>query len=170
MKSGFWSTGSELFLADRQGEDCLNDTFLMLDDESCFEKDGYQTCPLKSVKISEIRVFPIHCHAALSKTKSQKRVVILRETKRSRRIYWRTIELSFCVKWNGVAESIEEPSNCHSARSNAESQNLIVILRETKWYRRIYWRTDDGFCNSGQWSPPCRMTGWRFQERFFNHC
>ena len=46
MKSGFWSSGSELFLADRQGEDCLNDTFLMLDDESCFEKDGYQTCPL----------------------------------------------------------------------------------------------------------------------------
>ena len=86
MKSGFWSTGSELFLADRQGEDSLKDSFLMLDDESCFEKDGYQTCPLKSVKISEIRVFPIDCHAALSKTKSQKRVVILREAKRSRRI------------------------------------------------------------------------------------
>ena len=67
---------------------------LLLDDESCFEKDGYQTCSWKSlisVKISEIRVFPIDCHAALSKTKSQKRVVILRETKRSRRIYWKTI-------------------------------------------------------------------------------
>ena len=96
---------------------------LMLDDESCFEKDGYQTCPLKSVKISEIRVFPIHCHAALSKIKSQKRVVILREAMRSRRIYWRT-------------------SNCHSARSKAKSQNLlendrIVILRELKRSRRI---------------------------------
>ena len=45
-KSGFLGSGSELFLADRQGEDCLNDTFLMLDDESCFEKDGYQTGPL----------------------------------------------------------------------------------------------------------------------------
>ena len=115
---------------------------LLLDDESCFEKDGYQTCPLKSVKISEIRVFPIDCHAALSKTKSQKRVVILREAKRSRRIYWRTIELSFCVEWNGVAESTGEPSNCHSAWSETESQNLlknhlIVILREAMRSRRI---------------------------------
>ena len=92
-------------------------------------------------------MFPIHCHAALSKTKSQKRVVILREAKRSRRIYWRTIELSFRVKWNGIAESIEEPSNCHSARSNAESQNLIVILREAKRSRRIYWKTIElSFC------------------------
>ena len=41
-----------------------------------------------------------------------------------------------------------------------ESQNLIVILRETKRSLRIYCRTDDGFCNSGQRCPPCRMTGW----------
>ena len=50
--------------------------------------------------------------------------------------------------------------NGHSARSKAKSQNLIVILRETKWNRRIYCRTRDGFCNSGQRCPPCRMTGW----------
>ena len=56
MKSGFWSTGSELFLADRQGEDSLKDSFLMLDDESCFEKDGFRRVlcnlwnPLKSLK------------------------------------------------------------------------------------------------------------------------
>ena len=85
---------------------------LLLDDESCFEKNGYQTCPLKSVKISEIRVFPIDCHAALSKTKSQIRIVILREAMRSHRIYWRTIELSFCAKQSEVAES-----NCHSSHN-----------------------------------------------------
>ena len=93
---------------------------LLLDDESCFEKDGYQTCSWKSlisVKISEIRVFPIDCHAALSKTKSQKRVVMLREVKRN---------------------------------------------------RRIYWRTDNGFCNSGRKRPPCRMTRWMADNEFKN--
>ena len=87
IKSGFWSSGSELFLADPQGEDCLNDSFLMLDDESCFEKDGYQTCPLKSVKISEIRCSQF--------------TVMLRSVKRSHRK-----ELSFCAKQSEVAESL----------------------------------------------------------------
>ena len=32
--------------------------------------------------------------------------VILREVKRSRRIYWKTIELSFCAKQSEVAESL----------------------------------------------------------------
>jgi len=41
-KSGFLGSGSELFLADRQGEDSLNDSFLMLDDESCFEKNRFR--------------------------------------------------------------------------------------------------------------------------------
>ena len=36
----------------------------------------------------------------------------------------------------------------------------MVILREAMRSRRIYWRTDDGFCNSGQKRPPCRMTRW----------
>ena len=67
---------------------------LLLDDESCFEKDGYQTGPLKSlksVKISEIRVFPIHCHSARAEAKPQNllenhRIVILGGVKRNRRI------------------------------------------------------------------------------------
>ena len=50
--------------------------------------------------------------------------------------------------------------NGHSARSEAKSQNLIVILRTVKRSLRIYCRTRDGFCNSGQRCPPCRMTGW----------
>ena len=54
----------------------------------------------------------------------------------------------------------------NSSRSETESQNLIVILRETKWNRRIYWRTDDGFCNSGQKSPQCRMTRWMALSEF----
>ena len=81
-------------------------------------KKPFQTCPLKSlksVKISEIRVFPIHCH---------------------------------------------------SARSDAKSQKLIVILRIVKRSPRIYRRTDDGFCNSGQWRPPCRMTRWMDENEF----
>ncbi len=84
---------------------------LLLDDESCFEKDGYQTCPLKSlksVKISEIRCSQF--------------TVMLRSVKRSHRK-----ELSFCAKQSEVAESTGEPSNCHSAWSETESQNLIVI-------------------------------------------
>ena len=32
--------------------------------------------------------------------------VILREVKRSRRIYWKTIELSFCAEQSEVAESL----------------------------------------------------------------
>ena len=48
----------------------------------------------------------------------------------------------------------------HSARSEAKSQNLIVILRTVKRSLRIYCRTRDGFCNSGQRCPLCRMTGW----------
>ena len=68
---------------------------------------------------------------------------------------------SFCAKQSEVAES-----NCHSARSKLESQNLIVIPREAKWNRRIYWRTDDGFCNSGQKSPQCRMTRWMALSEF----
>ena len=35
-----------------------------------------------------------------------------------------------------------------------------VILREVKRNRRIYWKNNDGFCNSGQKRPPCRMTRW----------
>ena len=50
--------------------------------------------------------------------------------------------------------------NGHSARSKAKSQNLIVILRTVKRSLRIYCRTRDGFCNSGQRCPLCRMTGW----------
>ena len=57
-------------------------------------------------------------------------------------------------------------TNCHSARSKVESQNLIVILREAKWNRRIYLRTDDGFCNFGQRCPPCRMT-WSTADNEF---
>ena len=91
---------------------------LLLDDESCFEKDGYQTCPLKTVKISEIRCSQF--------------TVMLRSVKRSHRK-----ELSFCAKRSEVAES-----NCHSAWSETESQNLlknhlIVILREAMRSRRI---------------------------------
>ena len=86
--------------------------------------------------------------------------VMLRSVKRSHRK-----ELSFCAKQSEVAESTGEPSNCHSARSEAKSQNLlenhrIVILREAKRSRRIYRRINDGFCNSGQKRPPCRMTRW----------
>ena len=62
---------------------------------------------------------------------------------------------SFCAKRSEVAES-----NCHSSHSETERQNLIVILREAKWIRKIYWRTNDGFCNSGQKRPPSRMTRW----------
>ena len=50
--------------------------------------------------------------------------------------------------------------------SVAKSQNLIVILREAKWNRRIYLRTDDGFCNFGQRCPPCRMT-WSTADNEF---
>ena len=70
------------------------------------------------------------------------------------------LTLSFCAKRSKVAVSTGEPSNCHSARSKAKSQNLIVILRIVKRSPRIYWRTDDGFCNSGRKRPPCRMTPW----------
>ena len=49
---------------------------------------------------------------------------------------------------------------CHSARSEAKSQNLIVILCSVKLTPRIYWRTNDGFCNSEHRRPPCRMTRW----------
>ena len=56
----------------------------------------------------------------------------------------------------------------HSARSEVESQNLIVILRETKRSLRIYCRTDDGFCNSGQRCPPCRMTRWMAENELKN--
>ena len=87
---------------------------------------------------------------------------------RSRRIYWRTIELSFCAKWKIIAESSAEPSNCHSARSKAKSQNLIVILRIMKRSPRIYLRTDDGFCNSGRKRSPCRMTRWMADNEFKN--
>ena len=59
-------------------------------------------------------------------------------------------------------------TNCHSARSEVESQNLIVILRETKRSLRIYCRTDDGFCNSGQRCPPCRMTRWMAENELKN--
>jgi hypothetical protein len=76
-------------------------------------------------------------------------MVILREAKRSRRIYWRTIELSFCAK-------------------QCESQNLIVILRGVKRNRRIYCRTRDGFCNSGRIRPPCRMTRSMADNEFKN--
>ena len=121
MKSGFWSTGSELFLADRQGEDSLKDSFLMLNDESCFEKDGFRRVlgnlwyPLKSLKSVCFQL-----------------TVMLRSVKRSHRK-----ELSFCAKQSEVAES-----NCHSEWSETESQNLlenhrIVILREVKRSRRI---------------------------------
>ena len=86
---------------------------------------------------------------------------MLRSVKRSHRK-----ELSFCAKQSGVAES-----NCHSTRSEAKSQNLlenhlIVILREVKRNRRIYWKNNDGFCNSGQWCPPCRMTRWMADNEF----
>ena len=134
-----------------------------------------------SFVISEIRVFPIDCHAALSKTKSQIRIVILREAKRSRRIYRRTDD-GFCnsgrkrppsrmTRWmddnelkdprfsdsSTSTDSRIFPINTlywpsHSARSNAESQNLIVILCSVNPTPRIYWRTHDGFCNSGQWT------------------
>ena len=57
---------------------------------------------------------------------------------------------------------------CHTARSEAKSQNLIVILRETKRSLRIYCRTDDGFCNSGQRCPPCRMTRWMAENELKN--
>ena len=88
---------------------------------------------------------------------------MLRSVKRSHRK-----ELSFCAKQSGVAES-----NCHSTRSEAKSQNLlenhlIVILREVKRNRRIYWKNNDGFCNSGQWCPPCRMTRWMADNEFKN--
>ena len=56
----------------------------------------------------------------------------------------------------------------HSARSEVESQNLIVILRETKRSLRIYCRTRDGFCNSGQRCPPCRMTRWMAENELKN--
>ena len=48
--------------------------------------------------------------------------VMLRSVKRSHRK-----ELSFCAKQSEVAESIGEPSNCHAARSETESQNLSFI-------------------------------------------
>ena len=80
---------------------------------------------------------------------------MLRSVKRSHRK-----ELSFCAKQSEVAES-----NCHSAWSETESQNLlenhrIDILGGVKRNRRIYCRTDEGFCNSGQKRPPCRMKRW----------
>ena len=143
-----------------------------------------------------------HCsprHSARSKLESQNLIVIPREAKWNRRIYWRTDD-GFCnsgqksplcrmTGWMADNEfknpkfceidrlpkksrfsferSLLTPyserskvakTNCHSARSKVESQNLIVILREAKWNRRIYLRTDDGFCNFGQRCPPCRMT------------
>ena len=78
------------------------------------------------------------------------------------------LTLSFCAKRSEVAESIGEPSNCHSARSKAKSQNLIVILRIVKRSLRIYCRTRDGFCNSGRKRPPCRMTRWMADNEFKN--
>jgi hypothetical protein len=88
---------------------------------------------------------------------------MLRSVKRSHRK-----ELSFCAKQSEVAES-----NCHSAWSETESQNLlenhrIVILREVKRNRRIYRRINDGFCNSGRKRPPCRMTRWMADNEFKN--
>ena len=66
----------------------------------------------------------------------------------------------------GISTNVEVPFDRHSARSKLESQNLIVIPREAKWNRRIYWRTDDWFCNSGQKSPQCRMTRWMALSEF----
>ena len=142
---------------------------------------------------------PFDRHSARSKLESQNLIVIPREAKWNRRIYWRTDD-GFCnsgqkspqcrmTRWMALSEfkalrfcqvhqlpkksrfsferSLLTPyserskvakTNCHSARSKVESQNLIFILREVKRNPRIYWRTDDGFCNFGQRCPPCRMT------------
>ena len=60
---------------------------------------------------SENEVTEKICHSARSEAKSQNllqnhQIVILREVKRSRRIYWKTIELSFCAEQSEVAESL----------------------------------------------------------------
>ena len=120
-------------------------------------------------------------HSARSEAKSQNLIVILRETKRSLRIYCRTDD-GFCnsgqrcppcrMTWWMAHNEFKNPKFCeiqqlpkeyrysyklycwhrHSTRSKVESQNLIIILREVKRTPRIYWRTNDGFCNSGQWT------------------
>ena len=144
----------------------LERIFFLLDDVSRFEKNGFRRvlCNLckrwsslwSSFCAKQCGVAESNCHSTLSKTNSQKRIVILREAMRSHKN-----ELSFCAKWNGVAES-----NCRSTLSKTTSQNLIVILWEAKHSRRIYWRTKEGFCNSGQWCSLCRMTRWIDDSEF----
>ena len=141
---------------------------------------------------------PFDRHSARSKVESQNLIIILREVKRTPRIYWRTND-GFCnsgqkrppcrMTWSTADNEFKdskfceidqlpkkfrfsyEPSlltNGHSARSEAKSQNLIVILRIVKRSPRIYLRTDDGFCISGQKRPPCRMTRWMADNEFKN--
>jgi len=58
------------------------------------------------------------------------------------------------------------PIHCHAALSKTKSQIRIVILREVKRSRRIYRRINDGFCNSRQRRPPCRMTRWMADNEY----
>ncbi len=124
MKSEYWSFKSELFLADRLGEDCWNGSFLMLDDESCFEKDGYQTCPLKSL--------------------CSQFTVMLRSVKRSRRK-----ELSFCAKQSEVAESLlyqnitTIPLNCvPSAQFPAWFSSFLTNIQKSQNRFIVNWFSD----------------------------
>ena len=111
-------------------------------------------------------------------------IVILREAKHSRRIYWRTND-GFCnsgqrrlpcrmTRWMADNE-FKNPKFCQIHQLPKYSDFpinshcwQIVILRKAKRSRRIYWRTNDGFCISGQRRPPCRMTRWVAENEFKN--
>jgi len=122
-KSGFLGSGSELFLADRQGEDSLNGSFFCWMMYHALKK----TVSDVSFVISANVEVPFDRHSAQSNAESQNLIVILRLVKRIHRN-----ELSFCAKQCGVTKT-----NCHSARSETESQNRIVVLRSVKRRRRI---------------------------------
>ena len=63
MKSGFWSTGSELFLADRQGEDCCNGSFVIVGWWIMLWKRRVSDVPFVISETSEVS---IHRHSARS--------------------------------------------------------------------------------------------------------
>ena len=84
MKSGFLGSGSELFLADQQGEDCWNDSFVIVGWWIMLWKRRVSDV---SLEISANVEVPIDFHSVRSEAKSQNLIVILRIVKSILRIY-----------------------------------------------------------------------------------
>ena len=120
-------------------------------------------------------------HSARSEAKSQNLIVILCSVNPTPRIYWRTHD-GFCnsghrrplyrMTWSTADNEFKDSKFCeiHQLKKNQIFLRTLiadpVILRELKRSRRIYRKNNDGFCNSGQKRPPCRMTRWMADNEF----